>query len=194
MRPTPDEFPEFSPRLARAARVLTAGGVVAYPTEGVYGIGCLPSDDAAIARILAIKRRSWRKGLALIGASFEQLEPLVVLPDGGLRQEILDSWPGPFTWVLTARPGVSRLVTGGRGTVAVRVTAHPLASALCRRAHSALVSTSANRSERAPLLTALAVRRELGAELDDVLAGRLGGLDGPTPIRDGTTGRYFRGS
>lgn len=177
-----------------AARALANGGVVAYPTEGVYGLGCLPSDIAAITRILRIKRRSWRKGLALIGASIEQVEALVDLPNDGLREEILSSWPGPMTWSLPARPGVPRLLTGGRPTLAVRVTAHALAAALCERAGSALVSTSANRSGQAPLTTALAVRRTLGAELDFVLGGALGGLDGPTAIRDGITGAYLRGA
>jgi L-threonylcarbamoyladenylate synthase len=193
MTRTPTEGPGYAPRLERAAGAISAGGVVAYPTEGVYGLGCLPTEDRAIIRILQIKRRSWRKGLALIAASIEQLEPLVVLPVDGLRHEIAASWPGPVTWVLQARRGVSRLITGGRGTVAVRVTDHALARALCLRAGSALVSTSANRSRHRPLLTPLAVRRTFGAELDYVLAGRVGDLGGPTPIRDGATGTYLRG-
>ena len=95
---------------------------------------------------------------------------------------------------MQARRGVPRLITGGRSTVAVRVTDHALARALCERAGSALISTSANRSTHAPLLTPLAVRRALGAELDYVLAGPLGGLLGPTPIRDAATGGYLRGA
>lgn len=179
-------------RLRAAERALANGGIVAYPTEGVYGLGCLPSDARAIMRILHIKRRSWRKGLPLIGASIDQVDRLVVLPADGLREEILSSWPGPVTWILPARPGVPRLLTGGRQTLAVRVTAHALAAALCKRAGCALVSTSANRAGRAPLTTALAVRRVLGAELDFVLGGTLGSLSGPTPIRDGVTGAYLR--
>jgi L-threonylcarbamoyladenylate synthase len=94
--------------------------------------------------------------------------------------------------VLPARRGVPALLTGGRTTLAVRVTDHALARRLCERARSALVSTSANRSRHPPLRTALAVRRALGRELDFVLAGPLGGLRGPTPIRDGRTGAYLR--
>jgi len=184
----------LSARVHVAARALARGGIVAYPTEGVYGLGCLPTEIGAVARLLTVKQRSWRKGLALIAASIAQLDPLVELPTNGLRDEIDASWPGPVTWVLPARPGVSALLTGGRDTLAVRVTNHPVAAALCAQAGSALVSTSANRTGRPPLRTALAVRRALGRELDCVLGGPLGGLDGPTPIRDGATGEYLRGA
>jgi L-threonylcarbamoyladenylate synthase len=194
MTSLPTEGPRYSPRLEIAARLIAAGGVVAYPTEGVYGVGCLPTEERAIRRILQIKRRSWRKGLAVIAASIEQLQPLVVLPAGGLYPEIAASWPGPVTWVLKARPSVSKLITGGRGTIAVRVTDHALARALCLRAGCALVSTSANLSRHAPLLSPIAVRHALGTELDYVLAGQLGGLDGPTAIRDAATGAYLRGA
>lgn len=178
--------------LDKAARILSAGGLIAYPTEAVYGLGCLPGRRETIARLLAVKRRSWRKGLPLIAASLEQLDPLVVLPNGAMGQEILASWPGPFTWVLEARPGAPRWLSGGRDSLAVRVTDHPLARELCERAGEPLVSTSANRSGRPPLRHALHVRREFGTELDFVLSGRVGGLEQPTTIRDGRTGAILR--
>lgn len=180
-------------RLVQAARVLQGGGIVAYPTEGVFGVGCLPTDTDAIEHLLHIKRRSWRKGLPLIAADLEQLAPFVTLPEDGLRAEILASWPGPVTWVLPARPGLPAQLTGGRATVAVRIPGHASARALCLQTGSALISTSANRSGRKPLLSAREVRRALGAELDFVLAGPLGDLEGPTAIRDGLSGDYLRG-
>ena len=179
--------------IARAARCVRAGGLIAYPTEAVYGLGCLPSAGAAIERLLALKRRSWRRGLLLIAAELAQLVPFVVLPiDPARRRELLASWPGPVTWVLPARVGVPRWITGDRPTVGVRVTAHPVAAALCTSAGSALVSTSANVSRRPPLRNVLHVRRELGKGVDYVLAGPLGGLDKPTVIKDGRTGRVLR--
>lgn len=180
--------------LDRAARAILAGGVVAYPTEAVYGLGCIPGDRAAVERLLAIKRRSWRKGLALIGADLAQLQAWISMPTDAVRADILAGWPGPVTWILPARPGVPSWLTGGRDTVAVRVTDHPVAAQLCRRTGCPLVSTSANRSGRPPLRRALHVRREFGAELDDVLAGPLGGLSRPTMIRDGRTGVVLRPS
>ena len=180
-------------RATEAARVLHGGGIVAYPTEGVYGLGCLPTDLDALERLLRLKRRSWRKGLPLIAATLEQLTPFVMLGEVARREEILASWPGPVTWVLPARAETSELLTGGRDTLAVRITDHATSRALCLRAASPLVSTSANRAGRAPLRNARAVRLALGTEVDYVLAGPLGGLEQPTAIRDGQTGAYLRG-
>lgn len=182
----------YLPRFERAARTLADGGLIAYPTEGVYGLGCLPGEKRTVYRLLRVKRRSWRKGLILIAADLAQLEPLIVLPKGDLLAQILASWPGPVTWVLRARRSVPAWLSGGRETLAVRVTAHPLAMRLCNRLNSPLVSTSANRSGRPPLTRALQVRRELGTELDDLLVGPLGSLAQPTTIRDGLTGRILR--
>lgn len=178
--------------LDKAARTVLTGGVVAYPTEAVWGLGCLPLEEAAVLRILALKRRSWRKGLLLIAADAEQLLPYVELPDGALRGEILGSWPGPNTWTLRARPEMPDWITGGRDTVAVRVTAHPTARRLCERSGHALVSTSANVSTRPPLKTALGVRRVFGRDVDCVLVGPLGDAPRPTTIRDGRTGAVLR--
>lgn len=171
---------------------MLAGGVIAYPTEAVYGLGCLPGERRAVARVLRIKRRSWRKGLLLIAAELEQLEPLIRLPEEPMRAEVLRSWPGPVTWVVRATPAVPAWITGGRNTVAVRVTNHPLARALCRRVGQPLVSTSANVSRRAPHTGPLRLRRELGPEVDYVLPGALGAAGRPTAIRDGATGRVLR--
>lgn len=179
-------------RLQEAVRALLEGGLIAYPTEAVYGLGCLPGERNAVARLLHLKARSWRKGFSLIAARIEQLEPLIELPQGALAQRILQSWPGPVTWVLPALPGIPSWLTGGRNTLAVRVTAHPLARQLCQAAASPLISTSANRSGRPPLRRPLHVRREFGAHVDFVLTGELGGLAKPTAIRDGRTGAVLR--
>ena len=176
----------------RAARTVLAGGIVAYPTEAVYGLGCLPFDHDAVSRLIALKRRSARKGFLLIAAEFEQLDYIVSLPRGPLREEVLASWPGPVTWALPARSRMPDWLTGGRDTVAVRVTNHPLASALCRRTGHALVSTSANLSGRKPIRSVLRLRHELGAFVDYILPGAVGGLSRPTAIRDGRTGASLR--
>jgi len=178
--------------VARAARIVRGGGVIAYPTEAVYGLGCLPRDREAVMRVLAIKRRSWRKGLILIGADLAQLERYVVLPPEPRRSEVLATWPGPHTWVLDAKADAPRWVTGGRPSVAVRMTAHPLAAELCRAVGEALVSTSANVSRRPPHRRLLKLRRDLGRRLDYVVAGALGGLASPTAIRDGRSGHTLR--
>ncbi len=179
-------------RLDTAARMLLAGLVIAYPTESVYGLGCRADDPEAIARIIALKGRSAAKGLILIAADIAQIEPLVELPNGPLRGEILGSWPGPVTWVLPARAGTQALLTGDRDTLAVRITAHPAARYLARRVGLPLVSTSANRSGRRPARSALEVRRWLGPAVDHVHSGPLGDRPRPTAIRDGRSGAILR--
>ena len=184
----------FNLRVQQAVDALLAGGVVAYPTEAVYGLGCMPLEVGAVMRLLAIKNRSTDKGLILIGADLAQFENMVRMPEPPLADEIFSSWPGPVTWLLPASSWVPHWLTGGRETLAVRVTDHPLAAELCRRCDSPLVSSSANRAGRAPLRSALAVRRQLGTEIDYLLAGSLGGQSRPSEIRDGRTGQVIRSS
>jgi L-threonylcarbamoyladenylate synthase len=179
-------------QIDRAARIIRGGGIVAYPTEAVFGLGCLPDDRAAVERVLAIKRRPWQKGFVLIAASVEDLVQLVELPDDPLRSTILATWPGPVTWALPARRGAPRWLKGRRDTLAVRVTAHTIARALCMRVGGPVVSTSANVSRRPPHRRLLQLRRDLGSLVDYVLPGALGGSARPSAIRDGRTGRTLR--
>jgi L-threonylcarbamoyladenylate synthase len=179
-------------RLAPAVQVLQAGGVIAYPTEGVFGLGCDPWNRRAVERILAMKRRSWTKGLILIAADIGQLEPFMAPISKAQRAQLLTSWPGPMTWVVSARAQTPRWLRGEHTSLAVRVTDHPVAAALCHRFGAPIVSTSANRAGRPPACSARQVRRALGAEIDWVVDGPVGGLIGPTPIRDLLTGTLLR--
>jgi L-threonylcarbamoyladenylate synthase len=179
-------------KLLLAARRIRAGGIVAYPTEAVYGLGCDPWNGDTVRRLLAIKQRSESKGLILIAAELAQLEPFVEPLDASRMEAVLATWPGPVTWLLPARPATPRWLTGRHATLAVRVTAHPLASSLCTRAGGALVSTSANIADRPPARTALRVRTALGAQVDLVLVGPCGGRAQPSTIRDGRSGRVIR--
>lgn len=178
--------------LAAAYRALCAGAVVAYPTEAVWGLGCDPHNAHAVARLLALKRRSRRKGLILIAANFEQIAPyLGPLPPARLLQ-MKASWPGPVTWLVPASKRVPRWIRGEHDSVALRVTAHPVASALCYVFGAPIVSTSANLSGREPERSKLRLRRRLGAGLGCVVPGPLGDLPRPTPIRDALTGKLVR--
>jgi len=179
-------------RLRRAAHCVAAGGLIAYPTEAVFGLGCDPRNREAVRRLLAIKRRPVEKGLILIAAAFAQLEPFVAALDAARMQVVFATWPGPVTWLLPARRGTPEWLRGRHATLAVRVTAHPLAAALCVAAGSALVSTSANISQRPPARTALAVRRAFGSGVDCILAGHCGPRTRPSTIRDGVTGEVIR--
>jgi len=177
--------------LRRAARILRAGGVIAYPTEAVFGLGCDPSCEAAVTRILAIKGRPARAGFILIAASPAQLEGWIA-PTPAERRRLASRTARPVTWVVTAGPRAMSCVTGARDRIAVRITTHAIASALCRVAAMPLVSTSANTHRRPPARTALAVRRHLGRGLDFVVPGPTGGQPRPTEIRDARTGKVLR--
>ena len=179
-------------QIAYAAHIVRAGGVIAYPTEAVYGLGCDPGNGAAVLRLLELKRRPLAMGVILIAADFAQLEPYLAPLASRTLSKLRNSWPGPMTWVLPARAETPYWLRGAHATLAVRVTAHPLAAALCRACGHALVSTSANRSSRPPARNALAVRRNFGTNVDYVLSGVLGGLARPTPIYDAGSGRMLR--
>jgi L-threonylcarbamoyladenylate synthase len=177
--------------LRYAARVLQAGGVVAYPTESVFGLGCDPLDLSAVQRILACKGRRMESGLILVADEYSRLAAFVA-PSQAELERMLSTWPGPVTWVCTASAAAPPWITGGRDTIAVRVTAHETAAALSRAAGMALVSTSANRTGRPPCRSALQVRARLFEHVDYVLAGATGGRARPTEIRDARTGAPLR--
>lgn len=179
----------YCPRLHRAARIVRDGGVIAYPTEAVFGLGCDPANEAAVRRIIAIKGRSTRAGLILIADCESRLHGWIAPGAGGRLTAIEDK---PITWVVPAGPRANPLVTGGRRSVAVRVTRHAIAAALCRAAGRPLVSTSANFHGRPPARSALAVHRQLGELVDYVLAGATGGARRPSEIRDARTGAVLR--
>jgi L-threonylcarbamoyladenylate synthase len=179
-------------QLAQAARYVNAGGIIAYPTEAVYGLGCDPRNGTAVLNLLALKQRPLAKGLILIAAGFEDLQPYIDRLPAETLSKVRKTWPGPVTWLLPARPEAPYWLRGNHSTLAVRVTAHPLAAALCRACGGVLVSTSANLSNRPPARNALTVRRCFGAKIDYVLNGDLGGLDKPTPIIDARNGRVVR--
>ena len=180
--------------IATAATRLRDGGVVAYPTEAVWGLGCDPASEAAVLRLLAIKQREVGKGLILIAADVEQLRRWVdfaALPEPRLA-EVLASWPGPNTWIVPAAAATPRWITGDHDGIAVRVSAHPVVAALCTAFGGALVSTSANPAGAPPPKSLSEFDPALLDAIDGVLAGETGGLQRPTAIRDARSGRVLR--
>ncbi len=177
--------------LRRAAQIVRAGGIIAYPTEAVYGLGCAPDNELAVLRLLAIKHRSIDKGLILIAADFEQLTPYIGNISTAIHQKIDTTWPGPVTWLLPKAEHTPNWLCGKHDKIAVRVTAHPIAAALCRCCGSALVSTSANLDGRPPARSSLAVRRKL-AGVDMIVHGATGGLAQPSRIIDALSDTLIR--
>ncbi|MCK5640385.1 MAG: threonylcarbamoyl-AMP synthase [Gammaproteobacteria bacterium] len=179
-------------RLRSASHVLKNGGIVAYPTESVYGLGCDPDNSDAIARLLHLKQRSASKGLILVAAELAQLEPYLQVLDADMKQRLMDSWPGPVTWLIPAAKHVSAGLRGQHDTLAVRVSDHPVVQGLCRAFGGALVSTSANISNHPALRKPLAIQRVFGNSVDYILHSPLGGLSRPTEIRDAVSGKVVR--
>ena len=174
--------------LEKAVQVIRRGGIVAYATEYCFGLGCDPKNRNAVLRLLRIKRRPVGKGVILIAADPDQLASYV----DEIPPPVRDSWPGPYTWLLAPRAGVPKWITGNHPRIALRVSAHKQAAALCRLAGAAIVSTSANRAGERPARSAREVARRLGKEIDYVLSGKVGDLSHPTPIRDAVTGTVVR--
>ena len=173
---------------------LQRGGVVAYPTEAVWGLGCDPRDEAATLRLLALKQREVEKGLILIAADEAQLAPYIDMAalDGAQRAAVRASWPGPHTWIVPASVAAPRWITGAHAGIAVRVSAHPPVVELCRAYGGALVSTSANRAGQPAAHGFDQLDPAIVAGVDAVLAGETGGLQRPTDIRDARTGIALR--
>lgn len=179
--------------IRKAARIMREGGVIAYPTEGVWGLGCDPFDPVAVNRILRMKQRSVDKGLILVAASIEQIEPLLATVSKAQRQQLEDTWPGPTTWLLPdPDQRIPPWIKGKFATVALRVSDHPVVQSLCRAFGGPIVSTSANPGERPPALKRLRVLTWFGGQLDYVVPGRLGGRSGPSTIRELGTDKVIR--
>ena len=173
--------PRYDWQLHNTVRTLKAGGVVAYPTEAVWGLGCRWQDIAAIERILALKQRPQHKGMIVLCADLDQLEAWLVPLTPVQRQQICAPQARPTTWLLPCLVRVPRQVRGRHHTLAVRITQQPRLRALCQAA-GPLISTSANPAGRVPATSALQVRGYF-KQLDALLPGALGGYRQPSQIR-----------
>ncbi|MEP4888692.1 MAG: Sua5/YciO/YrdC/YwlC family protein [Aliiglaciecola sp.] len=171
------------------------GVVFAYPTEAVFGLGCDPTNEAAVMQLLALKNRPLEKGLILIASSKQQLVKFVNFSavDSKILSEVEQSWPGPNTWLLPKQQGTPDFITGGSDLIAVRVSDHPVVNQMCDLLNSAIVSTSANLNGEPPAKTCDQVHGQFGSELL-CLDGALGNQKNPSQIRNGLTGETVRAS
>ncbi len=178
--------------LTQGVKALKAGEVIAYPTEGIYGLGCDPYNQQAVLNLLALKQRPVEKGVILVAARFEQVQDLIAweaIPQAQ-QQCIQQSWPGAVTWVVPATEKVPSWISGGRPTVAIRVSKHPLVQQLSRGFGGAIVSTSANRSGQAPALNCQQVQHSFPEV--PCLNGALLTPNQPSTIKDALSGQKIR--
>lgn len=187
-------MPKFD--LTNALTVLNNQGIIAYPTESVFGLGCDPDCDIAIQKILDLKKRPAFKGLILIAANIEQLQNYADFDALNKQQlaSIKQTWPGPVTWIVPARKSLSKLISGDFNSVAVRVSVHPLVQQLCLQFGKALISTSANLSGLPPSTNSQQVNNMFTDQplLQEIINAPVSGLAEPSQIFDALTGERLR--
>ena len=178
-------------QINRSVSVIQTGGILAYPTEAVFGLGCSPYCLNAVNKIFKLKRRNTEKGLILVGADISQFSEIVDANRVMNMSEVLATWPGPVTWILPTKPGVPAWLTGKNRGLAVRISAHPVVSILCEKA-GIMVSTSANPAGMVPARDFHQVRKYFADQIDYIFPGYVGADRGPTEIRDAQTGKILR--
>lgn len=183
---------EYTRSIKQTVEALQQGKVIAYPTEAVYGLGCDPFNPHAVIQILTLKNRSIKKGFILIASEWKQVEALTQPLDPKTLAHVFSTWPGPVTWLFPATTEVPYWVKGDHNTVAIRVTAHPLARLLCRHFGGAIISTSANLEGQPPTQDLKMLRIIFGNKIDGILEGALGTSKRPSEIRDAISGEILR--
>lgn len=182
-------------KLDHAVEVLQQGGVIAYPTEAVYGLGCDPKNISAVKKILEIKQRKKEKGLILVAASFKQLKPYLLPLEKDIEKKLLASWKNKnnaITWLVPAKKEVSDYLKGEFDTLAVRVSNHPVVKELCEIFNGAIVSTSANISTQESARKAEQVKQIFGSKINFIVEGETNVNAQPSEIRDALTNKIIR--
>jgi L-threonylcarbamoyladenylate synthase len=178
--------------LVQAARCLSSGGILAYPTEAVFGIGCLPAFTESLEQIRRIKQRHEGQGLILITDRPERLAPYILPLSAAQQARIRRQGGRPRTWLVPARPECPQALRGHSPYLAIRISGHPVVRRLCQLTGSALVSTSANRRGQPPAINVDQVQSKLGLHLDCILDAPLGKARTVSEIRHLHTGQRFR--
>ena len=174
-----------------AAHCVHHGGVIAYPTETVYGLGCDPLCFDAVNTINRLKGRAARKGLILLASRLQQLDQLIDVSDRKQRAAITAE-NEPTSWIVPAKATAPDWITGGRNTLAVRISTHPVVIQLCDLLGHALVSTSANPAGKKPALNALQLHRYFDGRVDAMLVSTHNCSGRPSKIRDLRTRQLLR--
>jgi L-threonylcarbamoyladenylate synthase len=170
---------------------LRRGGLIAYPTESCYGLGCDPDNRTAVQRLLKLKRRPQHKGLIVIAASYRQVARYLQPLTPAQQVQLSTAGAQAITYLMPSRHSTPRWLRGSHDTLAVRLTAHRQAAQLCRGLNSALVSTSANRSGQRPAKTYAQCQRSFGRKVR-VLPGRVGKRKNPSTISSWADGKIIR--
>jgi len=169
-------------KLHQIAKIIRQQGVIAYPTESVYGLGCDPLSQKAVERILQLKQRPVEKGLIIIAANLKQLLPYIDISDAETRQ--IEAYKKPMTWLVKKSELTPAWVTGNHSKVAIRICQHPQVIEICNLLQHPIVSTSANPAGATPANSALKAMQYFSDRVDSYIFGSTGKLNKPTPITD----------
>lgn len=183
---------ENKSNINEAVTALKQGKIIAYPTEAVFGLGCDPFNEAAVMQLLKLKHRPVNKGVILIAHNWQQVAKLIAPIDDSRLKQVLSTWPGPVTWVFPTAATSPAWIRGDHPSIALRITAHPVASALCEAFRGPIVSTSANLDGEAPAKDTATVQGYFGSGIAVIVDGPLGEILSPTPIFDAVTGAIIR--
>jgi len=174
------------------ASQLGRGGVIGYPTESVFALGCDPFNELAVHRILSMKHRSIYKGFILIAADLADIAHCIEPLEPRLMARVEATWPGPVTWVFPCVADIPAWIRGKHHSLAIRISAHPVARAICQAFGGPIVSTSANLDGQLPARDAHTCAVLFQDELDVLCPGSVGELIRPTPIYDAISGEQLR--
>ena len=180
--------------MTTALETFQQGGILAYPTEAVFGLGCDPDNKEAIERLLSLKARPADKGLILLAGNYSQLLPYIdesKIPQDK-RLAMLSRWPDGITQLVAKNDNISSLLCGRFATIAVRITSQPDVVALCNATSKPIVSTSANLSGQEPAKTWQSISIELSDKIDFIIKGKTLGFAQPSTIIDALSGEIIR--
>lgn len=185
---------DLEQKITHAAMLLKQGGVIVCPTEGVYGLSALANNLEAVERIINIKHRALNKGLIIVASNVTMLQELIDFDklNDNAHALLKEKWPGHATFILPVKKSVPEILTGGRDTLAVRISAFSLLQELCDKVGSPIVSTSANLSGSEPLNNIFDLTQAFSKEVDYILDEPCQGLDKPSTIYDALSGKILR--
>jgi L-threonylcarbamoyladenylate synthase len=175
-----------------AVHQLHLQGVIAYPTEAVWGLGCDPYSYSAVAKILSLKSRPEHKGVILIACDWQQFSPFTEGLTATQLDQLQQPISKPITWLIPHNGVAPDWIVGDHDTLAIRVTSHPLAASLCRSFGGPIVSTSANPQGLPEATSSLKVRSYFGRRLDAIASGTIGSATAPSEIRHLLNGKIIR--
>ncbi|MPV86047.1 L-threonylcarbamoyladenylate synthase [Ostreibacterium oceani] len=174
---------QIATQINDAVTIIRQAGVICYPTEGVWGLGCDPQSPSAIQKLLQAKSRPADKGLILVASQFSQIEPYITI-NAVQRSQLDDLWPGFVTCLLPKSSNCPALVTGNHETIAIRISEHPIIVALCDALNAPLISTSANISGKPPVANLNEAKQVFAQWVEYFIDAPLGGHAKPSQIVD----------